>query len=116
MAWLVSEGRVLASAEVASLRHERRRGLLGRDDIEGAFVIERCRWVHTVGMRFAIDVAYVAHDGSDARSGVVVETVHMARHRIGRPVNRASFVIEASSGSFDRWGLRIGDRVEVVEA
>ena len=35
-AWLVSDGRVLASAEVAATRAERRRGLLGRDGLDGA--------------------------------------------------------------------------------
>ncbi|MGB0113425.1 MAG: DUF192 domain-containing protein, partial [Ilumatobacteraceae bacterium] len=68
MAWLVSDARVLASAELASTRSERRRGLLGRTDIEGAFVIEPCRWIHTIGMRFPIDVAYLDRDG------VVVKT------------------------------------------
>ena len=63
MAWLVSDARVLASAEVADTRRARRRGLLGRDGLDGALVIERCRWIHTIGMRFPIDVAYVGDDG-----------------------------------------------------
>jgi uncharacterized protein len=36
VAWLVSEARVLASAEVANDRTARRRGLLKRDRLEGA--------------------------------------------------------------------------------
>jgi uncharacterized membrane protein (UPF0127 family) len=107
MAWLVSDGRVLASAEVAGGRRERARGLLGRTSIEGAFVIERCRWVHTVGMRVPIDVAYV-----DAQ-GVVVKTVAMRRQRVGAPVWKSRTVIEAAGGAFARWGLRVGDTVEV---
>ena len=43
MAWLVSDARVLASAEVAESRAARRRGLLKRDEFDGAFVIEPCR-------------------------------------------------------------------------
>ncbi len=107
MAWLVSQGRVLASAEVATDRRTRRRGLLGRDSVEGALVLRPCRWVHTVGMRFPIDVAYVDDDG------VVVKTIHMHRHRVGVPVFRASTVIEATEGAFARWGLRVGDVVEI---
>jgi uncharacterized membrane protein (UPF0127 family) len=107
MAWLVTEGRVLASCESPIDRRSRGRGLLGRDGIEGAMVLTSCRWVHTVGMRFPLDVAYV--DGN----GVVVKTVHMHRHRIGAPVWRAKAVIEAQEGAFGRWGLRVGDVVEI---
>jgi uncharacterized membrane protein (UPF0127 family) len=107
VAWLVSEARVLASAELAESRGERRRGLRGRDGIDGALVIERCRWVHTFGMRVPIDVAFVAPDG------VVVKIVRMRRWRLGAPVSRASMVVEAGVGSFERWGLSIGDVVEI---
>jgi uncharacterized membrane protein (UPF0127 family) len=107
MAWLVSDARVLASAEVATTRAARRRGLLGRDNLEGALVITPCRAVHTLGMKFPIDVAYVDADG------VVVKTMQMPRHRLGLPVPKARLVIEARAGAFSRWGLRVGDVVEV---
>jgi uncharacterized membrane protein (UPF0127 family) len=107
MAWLVSEGRVLASADVVTGWRERARGLLGRDGLDGALVLAPCRWVHTVGMRFPIDVAYV--DGN----GVVVKTIHMHRHRVGVPVWRARTVIEAEEGAFARWDLRVGDVIEL---
>lgn len=109
MAWLVSEGRVLASAEIAAGRRARARGLLGRDEVEGALVLRPCRWVHTIGMRFAIDVAYLDADG------VVVKTIHMHRNRLGVPVWRARTVIEAAEGAFARWDVRVGDVVEVRE-
>jgi len=107
MSWLVANGRVLASAEVAESRRDRAKGLLGRDGLEGALVLTRCRWVHTVGMRFAIDVAHLDE------FGVVVRTTTMHRHRVGMPVWRARTVIEASAGAFGRWGLCVGDVVEV---
>ena len=50
-AWLVSEGRVLASAEIAADSNSRRRGLIGRDHLDGAIIISRCRWIHTFGMK-----------------------------------------------------------------
>lgn len=107
MAWLVSDGRVLASAEVPLTRRDRARGLLGRDSIDGAFVILRCRWIHTIGMRVPIDVAYVDRDGN------VLKTLVMHRHRLGVPVMRASWVVEASAGAFGRWGLHVGDHIEL---
>ncbi|MEX2626644.1 MAG: DUF192 domain-containing protein [Ilumatobacteraceae bacterium] len=103
----MSDARVLASADVADDRRSRRRGLLHRDTMEGALVLRPCRWVHTLGMRFPIDVAYLDEDG------VVVKTIHMSRHRIGIPVWRSRAVIEAEAGAFGRWGLHVGDVVEV---
>jgi uncharacterized protein len=103
----VSDGRVLASVEVAQDRRARARGVLGRDDLDGALVLDPCRWVHTVGVRFPLDVAYLDGDG------IVVKTVHMHRHRIGVPVPRARLVVEAREGAFSRWGLRVGDVIEV---
>ena len=77
--WLVSDARVLASADVASNRSARRNGLLGRDGFEGALVLRPCRWVHTIGLRFPLDVAYLDDEG------VVLKTVRMPRHRVGMP-------------------------------
>ena len=107
MAWLVSDGHVLASADVAETRADRRRGLLGRDGCEGALVIDGCRWVHTIGMRFPIDVAYLDPNGA------VLKTVQMPRHRIGAPVLRARTVLEAEAGAFARWGVNVGSTIEV---
>jgi uncharacterized membrane protein (UPF0127 family) len=104
--WLVTDDdRVLASCEVADSRRARRAGLLGRDHLDGALVLEPCRWVHTVGMRFPVDVAFIAGDGT------VVKTMQMQRRRIGVPVWRSSVVVEAEAGAFSRWGLRVGDIV-----
>lgn len=66
-----------------------------------------CNWVHTIGMRFPLDVAYVDDEG------VVVKAVRMARFRLGLPVNGASWTIEAEAGAFERWGLSVGDVVEL---
>ena len=107
MAWLVSDARVLASAEVATGHAAKRTGLLHRDGLDGAFVLCGCRWVHTIGMRFPLDVAYVGADGT------VLKIVHMSRHRIGAPVHKAAWVIEAEAGAFERWALSVGDPVEL---
>jgi uncharacterized membrane protein (UPF0127 family) len=106
--WLVTDdARVLASAEIADARSARRRGLLGRDHLDGAIVLTPCRWVHTMGMRFPIDVAFLDDDG------VVMKTMQMAQHRVGVPVWRANVVVEAEAGAFARWGLRVGDVIEI---
>ena len=104
--WLVCDTRVLASADLADERTSRRKGLLGRSSVEGALILQPCNWVHTFGMKFDIDVAYVD------RTGLVLKTQRMSRHRLGLPVMRAHSVIEAQSGSFARWGLHVGDIIE----
>ncbi|MFT4774343.1 MAG: uncharacterized membrane protein (UPF0127 family), partial [Ilumatobacter sp.] len=109
MAWLVSDARVLASAELAETRAARRKGLLGRSSLDGALVIRPCRGVHTIGMKFPIDVAFIDEDG------VVVKMLQMARHRVGIPVFSACTVIEANAGAFARWGVSVGDVIEVRE-
>jgi uncharacterized membrane protein (UPF0127 family) len=105
--WLVRGDDVLAAAEVAVSRQQRRRGLIGRDDLEGVLVIRPCRQVHTFGMRFPIDVAFCD------RYGFVLHTTTLAPRRVSRPVWRAYFAIEAAAGAFARWGLQLGDVVEV---
>lgn len=107
MAWLVTDGRVLASAEVARSRRDKGRGLLGRTSLDGALVISGCRWIHTIGMRFPLDVAYVDDEGN------VIKTARVPQHRVGLPVRQARLVIEAEAGAFARWGLRVGDVVEL---
>lgn len=107
--WLVSDGNVLASAERAENHRERARGLLGRSGIEGAMVLPHTAWVHTLGMRFDIDVAHLDRDGN------VLRITHMHRNRVGVPVRGADCVVEAAAGSFERWGLHVGMHVEVRE-
>jgi uncharacterized membrane protein (UPF0127 family) len=107
MAWLVRDGVVLASLEVADSFRGRGRGLLGRDGVEGAILLRPARSVHTIGMRFPIDVAFCDDQM------VVLRTVRMARNRLGRPCLKATQVIEAEAGAFARWGLQVGDHLDV---
>ncbi len=107
MAWLVRDGQVLASLEVANTRGSRRQGLRGRDGLNGALMLVPCRSIHTFGVRFGIDVAFVARDGT------VREVLHVSPRRVTRPRPGAGWVLEAEAGAFERWGLAKGDVVEV---
>ena len=109
MPWLLRDGEVLASLEVAHERPARRKGLLGRDAIEGALLLTPARSVHTIGMRFPIDVAWLDADLT------VLRTTRLPPNRISRPVLRARGVLEAEAGSFARWGVRVGDQLERKE-
>jgi len=104
---LVVDGIPVASVEVAATRRQRGRGLLGRDGIDGALWLPGVRSVHTVGMRFALDVAWIDHDQ------------HVLRVRTFRPgrvtgwTAAASGVLEAEDGAFERWRLRPGSVVTI---
>lgn len=104
---LLRNGEVIAPVEVATSTRDRTRGLLGRDGVEGALLLSPASSVHTLGMRFPIDVAFC-----DARMRVLV-TVSMRPNRVGRPRLRSRHVIEAEAGQFARWGLREGDQLGV---
>ncbi|MCY3861581.1 MAG: DUF192 domain-containing protein [bacterium] len=107
MAWLVCNDRVLATVEIATGWRERALGLLGRDEFDKALLLRPAFSVHTLGMRFPIDVAYLDRDL------VVLKAATMGRFRIGLPVWRARAVLEAEAGSFARWGLKPGDHLQV---
>ena len=105
--WIVHDGRVLASANIAATRTERRRGMKALPDASIPLVIPRCRWVHSLGMRFPVDVVYLdAHDA-------VLTVRHLRPNRVALPVPRAARVIETEPGAFARWGLAVGDTVEI---
>lgn len=109
MAWLLRDGEVLASLEVASRPVARMRGLLGRDGCAGALLLRPAASVHTLGMRFPLDVAYCDGDL------VVLDIARMGRWRVGRPRRGVRAVVEAEAGAFERWQLRPGDVLEAVE-
>jgi hypothetical protein len=101
---------VATSVEIAQTSAQRRRGLLGRDGMAAgsALVITRCNAVHTFGMRFRIDVAFVD------RQGLVRKVVEdLAPWRIAlSPL--ATTVIEFPAGALKNGLLMPGDRVSLV--
>jgi uncharacterized protein len=105
--WLLRDGTVLASLEIPDRPARRARGLLGRDGIEGAMLLRRCRSVHTIGMRFDLDVAFL--DADD----VIIRMVRLPRWRVTWPSWAARSVLEAEAGAFGRWELRVGDQLEI---
>ncbi|GAA3391496.1 DUF192 domain-containing protein [Streptomyces roseoviridis] len=94
--------------EVAASSRARRRGLLGRDGLDGALLITRTNSIHTFGMRFTLDVAYLD------RSWAVLDVVTMRPGRLGMIRWRGRHVLEATGGAMAGWGLRPGVRVAVV--
>ena len=102
---------MLASAEHAERIADRGTGLLGRDGIEGAMVLDRTEWVHTIGMRFAIDVAHLDADGIVLRiSAHAAATASAPVVREGRARGRGARAARSNAGA-----CTLGDIVESRE-
>lgn len=84
-------------------------GLLGTDAIpdgEGLWIVP-CRSVHTLGMRYPIDVAFL-----DARGVVVGILERFPPNRVGRVFRGARGALELREGTLAATGTVPGDRVE----
>ena len=75
---------------------ERVRGLLGRDGLAPgeAMAFPRCNAIHTVGMRFPIDVAFLGRDGRPVK---LVRAVPPGRLLVWGGL-RARATVEAAAG------------------
>ncbi len=104
--WVLREGEVLAAAERADSFLERARGLIWRGSYDGAMLLPRTRSIHSFGVRFPIDVAFLD------REDRVIAMVRLRRWRVTLPRMRAAQALEARAGSFERWGLGLGDQLE----
>ena len=108
-ATLLCDGRAVAPLRVAASRRARYRGLLGEDTIDGALLLLKTSGVHTLGMRFAIDVAYLSRDFR------VVDVIHLKPNRWSRNRLTARHTLETAGGALAEWGIVRGSRLAVVD-
>ena len=108
MAWLVHDGTVLASVERAEGIKSRTKGLLGRDEIDGALLLRGTKSVYTIGMRFPIDVAFCDDEMR------VLRIVTMPKHRVSKIEFGASCAIETAAGRFNHWQIEPGAQLEIA--
>lgn len=88
-------------------------GLLARTTVqrdEGVWLTS-CRMIHTIGMRCAIDVAFIDGDGIVLRICSNVEP-----NRPALICRRAKAVVELGGGAFSAGDLLVGDRLELVSS
>jgi len=103
---------VALEVDVAATRATRRRGLLGRDSLgatEG-LLLSPCKAVHTVGMRFPIDVIFIDRDGRAVRIVPALAPWRMAMSA------RAKAVIELAAGTAAAADIQIGDMLYLAPA
>lgn len=90
----------------------RARGLLGRRvfDPGAALVLAPCTSVHSLGMRFAIDVLFLSSDGT------VLKSLALPPWRMSPFVWRARSTIELPAGTIAHTRTQDGDIIRLVPA
>ena len=102
------DGRIICeTVQVADTILRRMRGLLGRRGLEpGEGLLLRPAWsIHTMFMRFPIDVVFVDHDL------IVIRIAHSLRPFKTASCRGGREVVELAAGECQRRGLEVGDRV-----
>lgn len=104
-----SSGVPLAVVRVASTWSKRAVGLLGQRSLapgDGMYLAP-CRSVHTMGMRFSLDLVFV-----DRALSVVQLAPNLAPWRVASAPS-AHGTIELAAGSIARHNLRVGDQLSL---
>lgn len=109
----ITKQAVIASIlSVALTPWQRLVGLLNRDGLQEGegLLLPRCRSIHTLFMRFPIDVVFL-----DRAWRVVALRSNIKPGRILAPVFRACSVIELPSGTLQALPIHVGDRLAIEE-
>lgn len=113
-AFNTTRGKILATrADVARNYADRVTGLLGRSTFEpgeGLHIVPGDS-IHTVGMRFSIDVLFLDENGI-----VIDKWPEVQPGRTGIKCYRAASTLELPVGAIHLTGTRVGDVVEFSEA
>lgn len=105
---LTRQREIAREVAVADTFFSRMKGLLGESSLprEGGLWIRPCNSIHTIGMRFSIDVLYL-----DRKNRVVAMKRKLAPNRFSRPYVQAATVLEVTAGMIDETATGIGDTI-----
>jgi uncharacterized protein len=107
--WLLRDGDVVCALEMAETPGERRI-LRGRPGCDGALLVDGVRSLHTAGMKFPIDVAFLSGDLT------VLRVAHLKPWRLALGGRGTESAVAMGAGSLERWGVQVGDQLELREA
>jgi uncharacterized membrane protein (UPF0127 family) len=109
LAFLVGSVVRIPDVRMARRFHERFLGLMGRRRLEPgvALWLQPCRGIHTLGMRFAIDVLFL-----DGKGRVLRIARNVRPWRLAWAPRGTQSVVEVASGWLTEGAIRTGDRME----
>lgn len=108
----VTNNNILAcDAQIADTFFKRFKGLLGTKKLEHGkgLVIRPCNSIHTVGMKYDIDVLFIDKDDY-----VVKISAKMPACRIA-VCQKSDCVIELPAGTVSSTGTKLGDRISIAD-
>ena len=108
--WLLRDGDVVCALEMTEIVRRTGSGACsGASGCEGGLHLAGARAVHTVGMQFPLDVAFLSEDL------VVVRLVRLPPWRIALPRRGVRSVLQTEAGALERWGVRVADQLDIRE-
>ncbi len=87
------------------------RGLIGRSSLEPGegLLLLGTKGIHTLGMRFAIDVLFLNDDGW------VIHLIHALKpFRVSPFFKHSAMVLELPAGTLQETGTQVGDWIEIM--
>jgi hypothetical protein len=110
----LTKGNLVASQlSLATTPETRRQGLLGRSSLaaDEGMLIDSCGWVHTVGMKFPIDIVFL-----DRRAQVVRILRSVAPGQTPGPCLTARSTLELAAGAAALKRIEVGDRLLIARS
>ena len=96
---------VIPKLELAESPASRIKGLIGRDEFEGAILLNPAYFsIHTFGVKFPLDVAFLD-------SNLEVIKIKQVKPNRAAFCFKARAVLEAPLGSFQKWGISPGTQI-----
>lgn len=98
---------LLDKVEVASTFFNRMKGLLHRDGFTttNGLIITPCNYVHTFGMKFAIDIVFI-----DKNYRVIGFRTNVKKNKIAGSIN-SKHTLELPAGKLQSLNIEMGDRI-----
>ncbi len=113
----VITGQELANeVKVADSFFSRLIGLLNRKELEESegLILTKTKQIHTIGMRFPIDVVYLQRKNNKLLEVIAIEE-NLLPNQIGKKVKGANIVLELPAKKLKKIPLQAGDLLEIVE-
>ena len=109
---ITTEKEIAANVMAATSILKRMNGLLGMDTLAKgeALLIKPCKGIHTIGMKFVIDVIFLDKDNN-----IIAMKKYMKPNCFTPIYLRAVSALELPAGTIDSTSMNIGDRIKFID-